>query len=104
MDIQLKKVQKEHKFYMTSYLLYVMCASGKYPSLGWKWNRDLPSIHVYCKLIWENKYKEDYERICNGLFSLIYQIIFNEEAPCLSLEGQKVVQNYGDWYMTFNRA
>ena len=32
MDIQLKKVQKEHQFYMSLYLLHVMCASQEYPS------------------------------------------------------------------------
>ena len=51
-------------------------------------------------MLWENNYKEDYERICNGLFSLIYQILFGGEAPCLSLEGKNIVQAYGYWYMT----
>jgi hypothetical protein len=60
-NIQLKKAQKEHQFSISSYLLDVMCASSEYPSLGWKYKFDLPSIHVYCKMIWENKYKEDYE-------------------------------------------
>jgi len=51
-------------------------------------------------MIWENKYKEDYELNCNGLFSTLYHVLFGEEAPCLSLEGQKIVKEYGDWYMT----
>ena len=50
-DIQLKKVKNEHKFYMASYLLDVMCASIEYPSLSWKWNLDFPSINVYCKML-----------------------------------------------------
>ena len=37
LDIQLKKVHKEHRFYMSSYLMNVMCASLEFPSLGWKW-------------------------------------------------------------------
>ena len=53
-------------------------------------------------MLWENKYKEDYELICNGLFSTIYQVLFGEEASCLSPEGQKIVKEYGDWYMTPN--
>ena len=61
LDIQLKKVPNEHHFYMSSYLLDVMFASQEYPSLGWKWKLDLLSIHVYYKMLWENKYKEDYE-------------------------------------------
>ena len=77
-----------------------MCASIEFPSLGWKWEPNLLSMHMYCKMLWENKYKEDYELICNGLFSTLYQVLFGEEAPCLSPEGKKIVKEYGDWYMT----
>ena len=85
---------------MSSYLLDVMCASQEYDSLGWRWNADLSSIHVYCKMLWENKFKEDYELMCNGLFATIYQILFGEEASCLSPEGQRIVKEYGNGYMT----
>ena len=53
-------------------------------------------------MLWDNKYKEDYELICNGLFSTLYQVLFGEEAPCLSPKGQKTVKEYGDWYMTLD--
>ena len=98
----MKKVQKENKLYMDSYILYVMFATREYPSLDWRWKPDLLSIHFYCKMLWENKYKEDSERICNDLFAPIYQILFSEEAPCLFLEGHNIVQEYGDWYMLSN--
>lgn len=51
-------------------------------------------------MLWENKYKEDYDQICNKVFPTLYQIMFGEEAPCLSPEGQAIVKEYGDWYMT----
>ena len=73
---------------MYSYILDVMCASQEFPSMGWKWNQGLLFIHVYCKMIWENKYKEDCERICNYLFYPIYRIFFGEEAP-VSLQKDK---------------
>ena len=38
--------------------------------------------------------------IYDGLFGTTYQILFGEEAPCLSPEGQRIVKEYGDWYMT----
>jgi hypothetical protein len=77
-DFQLKKFRKEHKLDMASYLLDVMCARKEYPSLGWKRTPSLPSIHVYGKMLWENRYREDYDRICDGLFSPIYQILFGK--------------------------
>ena len=51
-------------------------------------------------MLGENKYKEDYELICNELFPTLYQVLFEEEAPFLSPKGQKIVKEYGDWYMT----
>ena len=53
-------------------------------------------------MLWETKYKEDYELICNGLFTTLYQVLFGEEAPCLSPEGKNIVKEYGDWYMTLD--
>ena len=34
------------------------------------------------------------------MFPTLYQVLFGEEAPCLSPKGQKVVKDYEDWYMT----
>ena len=87
LDLQLKKDRKDHQFFMSSYILDVMCVSIKFPSLGWNWEPNLPSVHVYFKILWDNKYKQDYELICNGLFSTLYEVIFGEEAPYLSPEG-----------------
>jgi hypothetical protein len=47
LDLQLKKYHKEHWFFMSSSLLDVMCVSIECPSLGWKWEPNLPSVHVY---------------------------------------------------------
>ena len=87
LDSQLKKAHKDHDLYMDSYLMDVMCASREYLVMGWKWDPSKSSIHVYCKILWENKYNEDYERICNGLFTHIHQVLFGEEDSCISSEG-----------------
>ena len=86
-DNQLKKVHKEHQFYMSTYRMDVMCANLEFPSLEWKWEPSLPSVHVYCEMLLENKYKEDYDQICNKFFPTLYQALFEEETPCLSPEG-----------------
>ena len=91
LDSQLKKAHQDHEFYMASYLMDVMYASWEYPVMGWKWDPTKSSIHSYYKFLWKNKYKEDYERICNGLFTHIHQVLFGEDTPCISLEGQTLV-------------
>lgn len=85
---------------MASYLLDVKCASREYLSLGWKWTSIILSIHIYRKILWENRYKEDYDKICDGLFAPIYQILFVNEAPYFFPKGWQIVQKCGDGYMT----
>ena len=51
-------------------------------------------------MLWENKYKEDYDQICNKFFPSLFETLFGEEIPCLSLAGQALVKELGDWYMT----
>ena len=78
----------------------VIYANIEFPSIEWKCKSSLPSIHLYCKILWEKKYKEDYDQICNKVFPTLYQILFGEEAPCLSPKGQAIVKEYGDYNMT----
>ena len=87
LDNQLKKVHKDHQFYMSTCLMDVIFANLEFPSLEWKWESSLPSVHVYCKMLWENKYKEDYDQICNKFFPNLYETLFGEETPCLSPVG-----------------
>ena len=72
LDAQLRKFWKDHQFYMSSYIMDVMCASLEFSSLGWKWESNLPLIHLYYNMLWDTKYKDDYELICNGLFTTLY--------------------------------
>ena len=78
----------------------VMCANIEFPSLEWNWEPSFPFVHVYYKMLWENKYKDNYDQICNKFFPTLYQTLFGEETPCLSPVGPKIVKELGDWYMT----
>ena len=80
---------------MSTYLMNMMCANLEFPYLSWKTESSFPSIHVYYKMLWETKYKVDYEVICNKLFPTLYQVLFGEEAPCLSPEGQEILKDMG---------
>ena len=82
----------------------VMCANIEFQSLEWKWEPSLSSVHVYFKMLWENKYKEDYDQICNKFFLTLYETLFGEETPCLSPVGQEIAKDLGDWYMTPTRV
>jgi hypothetical protein len=45
------------RFHMSSYLIDIMCMAHKYPNMGWEWKPVDASIHIYCKVLWEHKYR-----------------------------------------------
>jgi hypothetical protein len=50
------------------------------------------------QLIWENKYKNNYARICDLFLSHLYKIIFCKECPRLTKEARKLIKCIGKWY------
>jgi hypothetical protein len=63
-------------FHMDSYLLDIMCIAHKYPNMGWIWLLADVTIHIYSKVIWEHKYRTDYQRICEHFLAPLYEFIF----------------------------
>jgi hypothetical protein len=50
-------------FHMPSYLLEMMCICHQYPNMAWDWQSTDPLVHIYCKVLWEHKYRTNYHRI-----------------------------------------
>jgi hypothetical protein len=47
-----------HVFYMSSYLIDVICATRYFLVFNWAWTLDQGLVHVYYSQLWEAKYKE----------------------------------------------
>jgi hypothetical protein len=71
-------------FHMSSYLMDIMCVSHQYPNMGWKWKPSDESIHIYCKVLWEHKYKMEYQKICEHFLAPLYEFIFCTPTPCMT--------------------
>jgi len=65
-------------FHMSSYLLDIMCVSHQYPIMGWTWKPSDPTIHTYYKVLWEHKYRTQYQKICEHLLAPLYESIFEK--------------------------
>jgi hypothetical protein len=87
------------EFHMCSYLLDIMCVSNRYPKMCWAWQPTNPSIHIYCKVLWEHRYRTEYDHICNHFFAPLYESIFCAPAPCMANKALSILQNIGDWYL-----
>jgi hypothetical protein len=91
--------EKFPEFHMSSYLLDIMCVAHQYPKMCWAWQPTKPSIHIYCKVLWEHKYRTKYHQICNHFFAPLYESIFCAPAPCMTNKALSIIQNIGDWYL-----
>jgi hypothetical protein len=86
-------------FYMSSYLIDVVCSSIPFPNLGWNWDLDHPPVHVYCSEIWDINYKSHFYDICDNFLSPLYTIIFGFPRYKISSEAREGMKGIVDWYL-----
>jgi hypothetical protein len=90
---------KQPGFFMSSYLLDVVCASNCFPGMGWYWNPTSFPIHVYCFQLWEKNYRRHFYDICDNFMAPLYVMIYNQNPLRLSPKSMQVVKDIGDWYI-----
>jgi len=61
-------------FFMSAYVMDIICFSYDFPSLGWKWIDQFPSpISIYLDILWESKYHAYFYKICREVMLPIHQ-------------------------------
>jgi hypothetical protein len=70
-----------------------------YPNMGWSWKLTNPPIHIYCKVVWEHKYRTAYHKICYYFLAPLYQFIFDSPTPCMTDKALEIVQKIGYLYL-----
>jgi hypothetical protein len=86
-------------FHMASYLLDIMCIAHKYPNMRWIFLPTDVVIHIYCKVIWEHKYRTYYQRICEDFLAPLYKFSFFTSPHCMKDKAIEVIIRIGDWYL-----
>lgn len=90
-------------FYMSAYIMDVICFSFYFPSMGWKWTLEDPTpIHLYHDILWESKYQSHFYRICNKVMLTLYKAIFYRNTPKLSQEAMTDFTVVGSWFAKEN--
>jgi hypothetical protein len=70
------KGMKNPGFYMSSYLIDVICVANCFPSFNWAWTPDQGPVHVYCSQLWEANCKEHFYDICDHFLTPLHKAIF----------------------------
>ena len=57
-------------------------------------------MYAAYKLLWEHKYHSYYREICEHFIMPLYTLILLTECHFMSEEAFKVIQEFGDYYLT----
>jgi len=84
---------------MESYLLDVICMINFFTGMNLSWLHfvELP-VHVYFKILWENRYTKFYSMICDNFIVRVHFLIFRKEFPRLSATAKNMISKVGHWY------
>jgi len=80
-DIHLKS-----NFFMSSYLIDIVCSQHPFLKMKWSWNPTDSLIHLYCDLLWDFMYRSNDEHICND-FIHSTPLAFDRQACVLYFGG-----------------
>jgi hypothetical protein len=87
-------------FYMSTYIMDVVCFMTPFPLMGWSWTpTNAKPIHFYHSKLWEDKEKYFFYKICNYVVVLMHIAIYRCPPPRIS---DKIVTNLGKiayWYI-----
>jgi hypothetical protein len=70
------KGMKNPEFYMSSYLIDVVCATNSFPTFNWAWTPKKGPIHWYCSQLWECNCKKYFYDICDYFHTPLHKAIF----------------------------
>lgn len=87
-------------FYMSFYILGVVCPTILFPRMGWQWIPNEKLIHAYFQILWEHKCRIHYTRIWEHFMAPLYTTIHNKLMQCMTVRVMQVVKATRDWYVT----
>jgi hypothetical protein len=96
----LKSKGKPASFFMSTYIMDVVCFMTPFPLMGWNSTpTNVETIHVYHSKLWEDKEKDFFYEIYNWVVVSMHTIIYGCPPSRIS---DKTVANLGkivDWYI-----
>jgi hypothetical protein len=78
----LKAKGKPTQFFMSAYIMDVVCSMTPFPLMGWSWTpNSVEPIHIYHSKPWEDKAKDFFYEICNWVAVPMHTAIYVYPPP-----------------------
>ena len=99
---QLKHAKEsKENFYMASYITYCIACVSNITSLPPEtWSEEI-TIYQYYPLLQKDRVLEDFRKVHDVLIESVHLALKKAPMPRLSLQAQKLIQNYGSYFIQF---
>ena len=84
---------------MSGYVMDVFCDTYSFPSMGWKWTKNSPPVHIYFSYMWVDIFVPSIYEIWDHFIGSMYQMIFRGDALTFSERAKALISLMGDWYV-----
>jgi hypothetical protein len=86
-------------FFMSGYLIDVVCAKTHFPMMCWNWSISQDPVHIYCSKLWAINCKNYFYEICDNFMIPLYILLKNQTAPRFTQEAMNAIKEIGDWFL-----
>ena len=86
---------------MASYLTYCIAYVSNITSLPYETSSEDVTIYQYCPLLQRDRVLEDFRKVHDVLIESVHLSLKKAPMLRLSLEAQKLIQNYGSYFIQF---
>ena len=85
---------------MFSSIMDALCGAKHFLGMNWAYMKGNPLIHVYYLGLWETKYKNNFENICNKFISTLVSILSCEPTSYMFECAREVILGIGMCHLT----
>lgn len=89
---------QQAEIYMSVYILNEICAHQQFLGLKWAWTLVETSVNIYCTLFSKFIFRGVITQFSDHLVILVYNMIFEKDPPCMSMETMEALIDIADWY------
>jgi hypothetical protein len=87
-------------FYMSAYIMDVVCYKTPFPLMNWSWNPgSSQAIHFYHDKLWEENMKDSFYEISHNVIIPLHELIFGQAPLIFSLQMIKYLEKVADWFV-----
>jgi hypothetical protein len=100
---QVKKIlttpPRFNQFFMSGYLIDIVCAKTHFTLMKWNWSPSQKPIHIYYNKLWGFNTNQCFYELCNIFMVPLHQLLYGYPPPRFSNDAMERISYVCDWFI-----